>query len=320
MKISGRSMRRNILSVFILIALVSSFACTKERKAPDAGTSSQQQGQITSTSRAQQSSGNLAVRILPESPTVMKDIEVQADVPPAGTVTYQWKRNGQIIPGEYTARLAKNQFSAGDEISAIVTAGNLQGTVTAAIANNSPKVVSVPFSPEYVHAGVDVTVNPVGSDPSGDEVKFHYKWSVNGSVLPEDSPILRGDRFKRGDVVTLTVVPYSGAGEGEPFNSKKIVIPDAPPQIVSSPPQNIQSDVYTYQVAAQDPDGDPLAFSLASAPRGMTIDSKTGIITWQIKDTPAGVYSVEIVVQDPEGRQGTQKYSIPIDMPEGEKK
>jgi hypothetical protein len=250
----------------------------------------------------------------------MKDMEVQADLPAAGTITYQWKRNGQIIAGEYTSHLGKNQFSIGDEITAIVTAGNLEGTATVVIANNSPKVDSVPFSPEYVNAGIDITVHPIGSDSSGEEVKFHYKWAVNGSVLPEDSPVLRGDRFKRGDVVTLTVIPYDGAGEGEHFNSKKIVIPDAPPRIVSNPPQNIQSDVYTYQAVAEDPDGDPLVFSLSSAPRGMTIDSKTGIIAWQIKDTPAGVYGVEIVVQDPEGRQGTQKFTIPIDMPEGEKK
>ncbi len=314
MKISGQSMGKNIILIFFMVALISLFACTKEGKAPKPATSPQLQ------SSRQQSSGNLAVRMIPESPTALKDIEVQADLPPSGTITYQWKKNGKIIPGEYTARLAKNQFSVGDEISAVVTAGNLEGSVTVTIANNSPKVVSVPFSPEYVHAGVDIAVSPVGSDPSGDEVKFHYKWSINGSVLPEDSPVLRGDRFKRGDTVTLTVVPYSAAGEGEPFNSKKIIIPDAPPRIVSNPPQNIQSDVYTYQVVAEDPDGDPLTFSLSSAPRGMMIDSKTGIITWQIKDMPAGIYSVEIIVQDPESRQGTQKFTIPIDMPEGEKR
>jgi hypothetical protein len=320
MKIIGRSMKINTILIYFLVALMGLFACTKEGKAPNSATSPRQQGSPSGVGSQQRSSGNLAIKIIPELPTVMKDMEVQADLPAAGTITYQWKRNGQIIVGEHTARLGKNQFSIGDEITAIVTAGNLEGTVSVVIANNSPKVVSVPFSPEYVHAGMDITVNPVGSDPSGEEVKFHYKWSINGSALPEDSPVLRGDRFKRGDVVTLTVIPYDGAGEGEPFNSKKIVIPDAPPQIVSSPPQNIQTDVYTYQVVAEDPDGDPLTFSLASAPRGMMIDSKTGIITWQIKDTSAGVYGVEIIVQDPEGRQGTQKYTIPIDMPEEGKK
>ncbi len=319
MKGSGHRMKKKIILSFFLIVLICLFACTKEGKAPNPGSFVQQ---AVSPSRAigQQQSGNLAVRITPESPTVMKDLEVQADIPATGTTTYQWKRNGQVIAGEHTARLGKNQFAVGDEITAIVTTGNGEGTVIVVIGNNSPKVASVPFSPENVYAGVDITVNPIGSNPSGDEVKFHYQWSVNGSALPEDSPVLRGDRFKRGDAITLTVIPYNGAGEGEPFHSKKITIPDAPPRIVSSPPQNIRTDAYTYQVVAEDPDGDPLTFSLASAPRGMMIDYKTGIITWKIEDTPAGIYGVEIVVQDPEGRQGNQKYSIPIDVPEGEKK
>jgi hypothetical protein len=307
-----------------MITLISFLACSKEGNAPVSGTSPQQGGQMTSPARGsgqQQSSGNLVVKIIPESPTVMKDLEAQVDLPGgAGTATYQWKRNGQLIVGEHIARLAKNQYSIGDEISAIVKAGNLEGTVSVVISKSAPKVVSVPFSPENIYAGVDLTVNPVGSNPNGAEVKFHYKWSINGKELPGDIPVLKGDNFKRGDVVALTVIPYDLEGEGAPFNSKKIVIPDAPPRIVSNPPQNFQSSVYTYQVVAEDPDGDPVTFSLASAPPGMTIDSKTGIITWQISNTPAGAYGVEIFVLDPEGRQGTQKFTIPIDMPEGEKK
>jgi hypothetical protein len=73
-------------------------------------------------------------------------------------------------------------------------------------------------------------------------------------------------------------------------------------------------------VVAEDPDGDPITFSLASAPSGMAIDNKTGLLTWQTKNTPAGVYNVEIVTQDPEGIQVVQKYSISIDTPEGDKK
>ncbi len=312
--------KSHLILIFLTIQiLVSAFACTK-KEGKQAQTASPQEGSQSAVSSQQRSSGNLAVRLIPDSPSPMRDLEVQADLPSAGPVSYQWKRNGQIIAGEYTSRLAKNQFSPGDEITAIVTAGSNEGTISVVIGNNFPRIVSVPFSPEYVHAGVDITVAPVGSSPTGDEVKFHYKWSVNGTPLPDDTPVLRGNLYKRGDSVTLTVVPYDRSGEGEPFNSKKIVIPDAPPQIVSTPPQNIQTDTYSYQVMAEDPDGDSLTFSLTAAPSGMTIDSKTGLITWQIKTVPAGVYNVEVAVQDSEGRQGTQKYSIPIDTPEGEKK
>lgn len=312
-----------VIPLFFLFVLILFPACTKEGKAPVPAASPQQEGQTTSPAGGggqQQTTGNLPIQILPESPTAMTDLQVQADFPGATTATYQWKRNNQVIIGEYTARLARNQFSRGDTISATVTAGGMEGTVSVVISNSSPKVVSVPFSPENVYAGVDITVNPVGENPNGEEVKFHYKWLISGKEVSEDTPVLRGDRFKRGDRVTLTVIPYDREGEGEPFKSKQMVIPDAPPRIVSSPPQNFQSEVYAYQVAAEDPDGDPITFSLASAPPGMTIDNKKGVITWQMKDTPAGIYNVEIVAQDPEGRQATQKYSIPIDMQEGKGK
>ncbi|HUI44963.1 MAG TPA: Ig domain-containing protein [Nitrospirota bacterium] len=316
-------MKVKLIPIVLLFMLMQFLGCHKEGKEPVSTTSPQPEGQTMSPAGGggqQQVPGTFPVKILPESPTAMTDLQVQADFPGADTATYQWQRNGQVIIGESTARLAKNQFSRGDTVSVTVTAGGLEGTASVDISNSSPKVVLVPFSPENVYAGVDLTVNPVGANPTGEEVKFHYKWFINGKACSEDTPVLKGNLFKRGDIITLTVVPYDREGEGEPFQSKQIVIPDAPPRIVSNPPREIQGEVYTYQVVAEDPDGDPLTFSLASAPPGMTIDNKTGVVTWQIKDTPAGIYNVEIVAQDPEGVQVLQKYSISIDVKEGKGK
>jgi len=69
----------------------------------------------------------------------------------------------------------------------------------------------------------------------------------------------------------------------------------------------------------EDPEGDPITFSLASAPPGMTIDSKTGVITWRVSEKYAGTHIVEIVAQDPLGIRVTQKYPLSITMKEGGK-
>ena len=52
-------------------------------------------------------------------------------------------------------------------------------------------------------------------------------------------------------------------GAGPLFASQNMVIPNGAPRILSSPPQEMHGDVYTYRVIAEDPDGDPITFSLA---------------------------------------------------------
>src|SRR5262249_13102668 len=42
----------------------------------------------------------------------------------------------------------------------------------------------------------------------------------------------------------------------------------------------IAGEQYSYQVAAHDPDGNPITYVLWDAPNGMTLDSETGLLTW----------------------------------------
>jgi hypothetical protein len=314
-------MAKRSFLIYLMVVAFGLLACTKEEKSPVSGVSPQQEGQKAPSSTGsslQKSTGNLMVNILPEAPNVMTDLYLVSGG--GGKLFYQWQRNGQVINGENSPRLSKNQFVRGDTVAVTVTVDGLEGTASVVVGNSPPKVVSVPFTPEYVHAGTDITVNPIGSDPDGDEVGFHYKWFVNGNELPEDSPVLSGNRFKQGDTIMLTVIPYDRDGGGEPFYSKIMTIPKSPPRITSSPPQNYAGGIYTYNVIAEDPNGDPLLFSLATAPIGMTIDSKTGIIIWQVNEGNVGNHVVEIAVQDPLGIKVTQKYTLSITMKEGQRK
>lgn len=292
--------------IYLVIAAISLFGCTKERKAPDSGPSP---GVVQQTS-----TDTAKLRIMPESPTVLTDLE--AVYSGSGKTVCQWQRNSKIITGATSARLPKDQFVKGDKISVTVTTDEAAGTALVSIFNAPPTVVSVPVSPTYLRPGMDVTVAPVSYDPDGDQVQFRYQWSVNGQVLPEDSPVLRGNKFKRGDTVSLMVTPYDNDGEGQPFIARNIGVANSAPRIVSEPPGEFRGDVYTYQVVAEDPDGDPVEFSLVSAPAGMTIDAKTGVVAWQIDEKSRGVHIVEISAQDQGGLKGTQKYSLTITLPE----
>ncbi|MBA7583965.1 hypothetical protein ES708_25917 [subsurface metagenome] len=66
--------------------------------------------------------------------------------------------------------------------------------------------------------------------------------------------------------------------------------------------------VYTYDVNATDPDGDTLAYSLATG-TSMIIDSTTGVIIW----FPTGVGSFPVIVQVSDGElSDTQSFTITV--------
>lgn len=295
-------------------------ACTKDKAGPMAGTTANNeaaQNVTTAVAPAPQlQTGALKINILPAAPTVLTDL--QAVYSGDGAVAYQWSRNGQAVPGATNFRFLKDQFQKGDTVSVTVNAGNQEGTVSVVIGNSPPRVLSAPFVPDTPYAGGDLRVNPVGFDADGDQVGFHYKWSVNGKELPPDSPVLTRDNFKKGDTLTLTIIPFDKDGPGEPFVSNKdMPVPNTAPKITSNPPQDFQGNVYTYQVTATDPDNDPLSFSLAAAPVGMVIDTRTGVITWPVNGTSLGAHAVEVVAQDTGGMKATQRYTLTIVLPEG---
>jgi hypothetical protein len=305
---------RTIVTLFVLAV----FACTeKQPKQPVLGSSPSAPAAAAAAKAVQRTSGSVPVKILPDVPTVLNDLQVVFTC--SQNVAFEWRKNNAVITGQSTDWLLKRQFVKGDEITAVVKCDATEGAATVTIVNSPPSVESVPFSPQDIHAGVDIAVSPIGYDPDGDAVGFHYKWSVNGTEQVNDSPVLKGDHLKRGDTVALTVIPYDRDGEGVPFISQNIVIPNGAPRILSTPPHDTPGDTYTYRVVADDPDGDPISFSLISAPEGMTIDSHIGVISWPITEKSAGEHIIEIAVQDSMGARTTQKYTITITATEGNK-
>lgn len=293
--------------MLLLVAAIGLAACTKDAHETGPGPL-RQEGQ---TASPQSQTGTLDVKIVPDAPTVLTDLQVAASC--AGTATYQWQKNGLAIDGERSDRLSRDRFLKEDRISVIVATGSGQGEATVAIGNSPPSIASVPFSPEYIYAGVDITVSPVGYDPDGDTVGFRYRWTINDKEVPGDTPVLKGSLFKRGDKINLIVIPYDRDGDGKPFVSQNLIVPNALPRITSEPPE-FHGGVYTYQVIAEDPDGDTLTYSLTSAPAGMTIDGRTGMITWKIDENSAGTHAVEVVAQDPAGLKASQKYLLTITL------
>jgi hypothetical protein len=84
---------------------------------------------------------------------------------------------------------------------------------------------------------------------------------------------------------------------------------NAAPVITSTPKVDVTSGkIYTYQVMAEDLNGDELTYGLLSSPEGMTISSTTGLISWQAG--AIGRYQVLVSVKDGRGGVSEQAYSL----------
>jgi hypothetical protein len=82
---------------------------------------------------------------------------------------------------------------------------------------------------------------------------------------------------------------------------------DSVPDVVA-----LAGQVYRYAVAATDPDGDAVTYSLVAAPDGMAIDPATGVITWPRSghDFSTSTHAVTVRVEDGRGGSAEQRYTL----------
>jgi hypothetical protein len=263
----------------------------------------------------QQFSGTLRVKILPDAPS--SSFDLRALYSGDKGVSFSWERDGVLLKDETTPNLSRRKLAKGARITVTVRAGKETGSAMVVIGNASPQVISIYFEPAVVYTGVDIIAKPDSIDPDGDDIRYDYQWSINNMDVSDNSPVLKGDKLKKGDKVTLVVTPSDGEEKGTPFKANVATVSNASPFFISTPPENFNALQYSYRASAKDPDGDKITYSLASAPGGMTIDPVSGMINWRISNEDAGSHSIEVVASDPEGAKSSQKYSLNIRINSG---
>jgi len=293
----------------LVISIVILPGCSRQERAPGNSAGTAQQKLI------QKHTGKLLVSILPETPTSSDDL--QAIFTEGGAVTCHWEKNGRILENENTPRLAKSRFAKGDIISVTASLGGQEGKATVTIANSPPEIRSVRFTPDNIFSGVDITAVPDGFDADGDEVSFSCKWFVNDEEAAGDTTVLRGGKIKKGDRVSVLITPSDREATGKVYPTQALTIPKASPRFISTPPTTFRGNVYTYNAAARDPDGDTITYSLSSSPAGMIIDERTGRINWPITRGDSGLHTIEVTAQNSEGVKAFQRYTLNITLQSG---
>ena len=264
-----------------------------------------------------------SVNILPERPYIQAELSavVQCQDPDNDPVTnqYQWVKNGEEIVGENSYTLKNGKLKKGDLIQVRVTPsdGKVNGTpflsAPVKVLNSPPLIQEGRIEPKVAYANDHLKVSVRCSDADGDTVDYTYQWEKNGVILSEDKKgILERGQFKKGDSIIVTVTPDDSESIGKTIKLEPIIIANSPPIITSSPPNKTDGNIYTYQVTANDPDNDPIIFALKTAPKGMEIDKRTGLIRWEIRKGDQGTPLIEIEVSDSEGAKSFQKYTLSI--------
>lgn len=266
-----------------------------------------------------------SVIILPERPNRENDLSfvIQSQDPDGDLVNYryQWIKNDVEMPGESGNVLKAGSFRKGDmlQVRVIPSDGKVDGkpflSNPVKILNAAPVVREVWIEPQMPTIQNDLKVHEKSADPDDDSIFFSYQWEKNGApLMDERRDSLERTRFKKGDSISVTLIPDDREIMGAPKKSEPVKILNSPPVIISSPPTFIEGTKYIYQVKANDPDNDPVTFALKSGPKGMRIDPKSGLLQWEIHKEDKGTHSIEIEVSDNEGAKSYQQYTLAIEV------
>jgi hypothetical protein len=152
------------------------------------------------------------------------------------TFTYDWTRNGAVIPGESAATLDLSRAGRGDRgdtITGYVTVRDPQGlTATAnrsAIIVNSLPVLTVNLSNELPHTNDVLTTNVSAPDADGDAVNITYAWTRNGNVIPgaNTTSLNLATQGDDGDVIAGIVTASDGHGPDRVARVSAVVVPSS---------------------------------------------------------------------------------------------
>jgi len=140
-------------------------------------------------------------------------------------------------------------------------------------------------SASVVMKGLNFTKAPLIYNASG------FKSTAGGDVCPDD--VCTNRTYDAANKILRFNVPHFSTyfTQTNTTNGAPIITSAA----VKTATENAK---YTYDAEATDPDGDVLIFSLIAKPRGMSIGSSTGIISWTPTTNQIGLNNVTVSVSD----------------------
>ncbi|MHB8845273.1 MAG: putative Ig domain-containing protein [Nitrospirota bacterium] len=264
--------------------------------------------------------------IIPPKPTPKTPLSIAQETRnPEGlplTLAFRWYVDGTLVQEGPSNLLQPGPYRKGSSVHADVTATDQQGGISSMttppveIAGNRPEITTVTLGPENAAAGTELSATLSGTDQNGDPLQYQFQWRVNGNPVgaPGSESTFSTAELKKHDSINVVVASAGSAAGANPVVSNTIILQNRKPKITSTAPSELSGGLYTYQVSANDPDGDALTFRLGRYPAGMTIDASSGLIRWEL---PRGVMylgrnevAASVTVADGDGGEDSQDIAI----------
>ena len=176
--------------------------------------------------------------------------------------------------------------------------------------NSPPEIQQISFVNPKPSSLESLKVIVKANDAEGDRIYYDYKWFVNGKTITGESrAFLPASRFKKGDKVSVEAIVLSG--EHTVSQSIYITIQNLPPVWKGDPTKATQVDGYIVQ--AEDPEKEPITYTLEGAPKGMSLDSKTGKLSYKPHpQAKKGIHNIIIKANDPDGAFAQWTFAIEV--------
>jgi hypothetical protein len=142
---------------------------------------------------------------------------------------------------------------------------NTVSNVGSAVTNHPPSIVTASIFPTAVSLDSTLRVEVRGEDEDGERLSYRYQWMVNRAVIPDAvGPDFATERLRKGDEVTVKVIPNDGQSDGSAYITAPVVVGNTPPsitEILLEPVPLHRAEILRARVQATDPDSDQVQLS-----------------------------------------------------------
>lgn len=223
-----------------------------------------------------------------------------------------------LLPSNYRSTMSGAIMTvAGGDVSVINTVNSVaMGGGEAPVNNRAPSISGMPAG--SIVAGNAYSFEPVATDPDGDALQFSIVNQPPWSNFDITTGALTGTPGD-GDVGTYSDISITVSDGGESASlalfSIEVGKGNSAPTISGSPATSVSAgNAYTFTPTASDPDGDTLAFSIASKPLWASFDNTTGRLFGTAGGADVGIHgNIVITVTDGTASASLAPFEITVD-------